>query len=80
MFKLEVVTMLGLLLSFGLKKQHVLTLLLTLELFRIIIIILTFTNGINTFFRLLLICIGACEGAVGLGTIIRITRIKMCSI
>lgn len=76
MFKLEIITMALILASFGLKKKHSLTVLLSLEFLRLLIIIMTLIIGLDMFFGLIIVCIGACEGAVGLRALIRITRIK----
>ena len=57
-------------------KKQTLRLLITLEIFIILIIMGMALLGIEIFFILLLICIGACEGAVGLGALIGITRTK----
>lgn len=40
------------------------------------IIILTLILGIEVFNALIMICVGACEGAVGLGSLIRVSRLK----
>ena len=77
MFKLEVLTLLLLLISLAIKKKNTLTVLLTLEIIRIIIILITLLFGVDIFFALLIICIGACEGAVGLRTLIAMTRINI---
>lgn len=76
MFKLEVITLVLILGSFGLKKKHSLTVLLSLEFLRLLIIIITLMLGLDIFYGLIIVCIGACEGAVGLRALIRITRIK----
>ena len=73
---LKILTLTIILTSFGLKKKHVLTVLLSLELLCIVIIIYTLNLGLEIFFGLVMICIGACEGAVGLGCIIGLIRIK----
>ena len=75
MIKLEVIALLLLIGSIGLKK-HALTALLTLEILRLFIIIITLIIGIDIFFGLIMICIGACEGAVGLATLIGNTRVR----
>ena len=77
MFKLELATILMVIISLGLKKKRVLTTLITLELFRLLIIFSMVLNGDEIHNGLMIICIGACEGAVGLGTMIRITRLKL---
>jgi len=64
-----------LLISFGLKKGS-LTLLLTLEILLLVIIMITVRIGLDLFFRLLMVCIGACEGALGLGALICISRVN----
>ena len=75
MLKLEAITLVVLITSFAIKKKHALTVLLILEIYRLMIIVIVLTMGLELFFGLLLICIGACEGAVGLGTLVRMTRI-----
>ena len=75
MFKLTLIAMLLILISFGLKK-HTLTLLLNLELLCLLAIVLTLILGLEAFNALLMICVGACEGAVGLGSLVSLTRIK----
>lgn len=62
-------------LSLGIKK-HPLSLLLTLEIINLIIIMLLIKEGIEIYYVLLFICVGACEGALGLRVIIRIIRSK----
>lgn len=64
-----------LILSIALKK-HSLTILLRLELIILIVIILTLIFGQDLFYVLIIICVGACEGAVGLSAIISIARLK----
>jgi NADH:ubiquinone oxidoreductase subunit K len=76
MFKLEVLTLILIIGSFGLKKKHSLTVLLSLEFLSLLIIVMTFMAGLDLFFGLIIICIGACEGAVGLRALIRMTRMK----
>ena len=75
MFKLVIIAMLLIILSFGLKK-HSLTILLNLELLCLMIIIISLIIGLEIFNALLMICVGACEGAVSLGSLIRVSRIK----
>lgn len=48
--------------------------LLTLELFSVLIVIIALLGGKEVFFSILMICIGACEGAVGLGAMARLSR------
>jgi len=76
MFKVEIITFILLIICFGLKKKHPLIVLLTLELYLLIVMKAVVRLGNEIFFALLLICIGACEGAVGLGSLIRRTRVK----
>lgn len=73
MVKLQIVTVTIAILALSIKK-HVLTLLLRLELLILLLILLTLQMGSELFLRVILICVGACEGAVGLGSMIRITR------
>jgi len=75
MFKIETLTLLLIIIALGLKK-HGLTTLLLLEILCLYIVITALKNGIEMFYRLILICVGACEGAVGLGALIRMRRIK----
>ena len=75
MFKIELMTLALLMVSIALKK-HSLTILLRLELMILMVIILTLIFGQDLFYVLIIICIGACEGAVGLRTLIRIARLK----
>ena len=75
MLKFRIVSTALLLRSFGLKKKHTLTVLLTLELLCLHAIIITLLLGFEIFFGLLIVCVGACEGAVGLGALVRIIRI-----
>jgi len=77
--KLEVITIIIVIISFGFKK-HPLRILICLELLCLLNLLITIKLGIDTFLGLVIICIGACEGAVGLGTLIRITRVKMISL
>ena len=72
-FKLESITLILVIISMGLKK-NALTILLTLEILVIIIIIYSFYFGLDFFFGLILICVGACEGAVGLSALICMSR------
>ena len=75
MLKVELLT-LRLLLVTIIMKNHTLRILLTLELIILIIIIFTLIYGLDMFYVLIMICIGACEGAVGLRAIIRLSRLK----
>ena len=75
MFKIETLTLLMIIIALGLKK-HRLTTLLLLEILCLFIVITSLKNGIEIFFRLILICVGACEGAVGLGALIRMSRME----
>jgi len=72
--KLTVISIALILTSFAVKKKHVLTMLLTLELFSVLIVIIALLGGKEVFFSILMICIGACEGAVGLGAMARLSR------
>lgn len=62
---------------FGLKKKNVLTVLLTLEIFSLLIILAMILKGLDVYQGLILMCIRACEGAVGLGTMISMNRTKV---
>lgn len=75
MFKMEILALLLILTRFSLKK-NTLTVLLRLELFRLIIILSMIMQGLDVYQGLILICIRACEGAVGLGTMISMNRTK----
>ena len=75
MLKLQVLRIVLVFLTIGYKK-HTLSLLLTLELLILLLIFITLRFGLNTFLILMMISIGACEGAVGLGTMIGLTRAK----
>lgn len=75
MTKLNIATFIVLILSFRLKK-HTLTLLLTLELLILLILYGTYLMSSETSFVLMIVCVGACEGAVGLGVLVGITRMK----
>ena len=74
MINIEVFTLIMLMVAFGVKK-HALSLLIMLEFLSLLIILITLKLGLDIFFRLMLLCVGACEGAVGLGTLIRISRV-----
>ena len=76
MLKIDCFAYFLLLSSFGIKKKHTLTLLLSLELLCLLIIYSVFIWNLEPFFGLMLICVGAREGAVGLGTLIRRMRLK----
>jgi len=77
MFKLEILTLLLISARFGLKKKNALTVLLTLEIFSLLIIMTMLLKGLDVYQGLILICIRACEGAVGLGTMISMNRTKV---
>lgn len=70
---LKIITLSVLFASVVLKK-HALTVLLTLELIRLMIIVLMMANGVEVFFTMIMVCVRACEGAVGLSALIRSTR------
>lgn len=76
MIKLEIVSLFLILICFALNKKNILTTLFTLEIYRLLIIITIILKGGETFHGLLLICVGACEGAVGLGTLVSMVRMK----
>jgi len=57
-------------------KKHGLTLLLTLEIICLLLILLFLRSGIEVFYGMMLICVGACEGVIGLRALIAITRVK----
>lgn len=76
MIKLTALSIGLILLTFAHKKKHYLTFLLILEMLRIIILLTYLQLGREIFYVLLLICISACEGAVGLSALIGSTRDK----
>ena len=76
MLKFMCVTITTCLLNFAIKKKHALTLLLQLELLNLLIILVILYIGVEIFFCMLMVCVRACEGAVGLGALIRIIRAK----
>jgi len=76
MLKLVEFSLISILACFALKKKNILTTLLTLEIFMILIIVSIIIKGFDIFISLMAICIGVCEGAVGLSALIRMTRIK----
>lgn len=49
---------------------------MNLELLVLLLILLTMLIGHEIFFSMILICVGACEGAVGLSALISINRMK----
>ena len=53
-----------------------LTFLLLIEVLSLSIIFLSIVMGLDIFFSLIMICVGACEGAVGLGTMIGMSRVN----
>lgn len=61
--------------SFIVMKTYGLTCLLTLEIV-VILIFIGLLRGAEPFFCLFLLCVGACEGAVGLSCLVRIVRAK----
>ena len=61
--------------SFIVKKVYGLTRLLTLEI-TVILIFVRLLGGAEPFFCLFLLCVGACEGAVGLSCLVRVVRAK----
>ena len=75
MFEIELLTILFVIIAVAM-KTHSLTILICLELIILLIIVLTIIYGRDLFYCLIMICIGACEGAVGLRSLICITRRK----
>ena len=80
MFKLEILTLFMIILCFVLNKKNRLTILFTLEIFSLLIIITLILKGREIYHGLILICIGACEGAVGLRALISMVRMKTLSV
>ena len=80
MLKFEAISLIIILSSFALRKRNTLTLLITLEIFCVLVIVVLVLLGLEGFFAFLVICVGACEAAVGLGTLIRIIRTKRLQI
>ena len=76
MFKIQIISFLLIVASYGLKKRP-LAILVSLELLCLLIVSLALTLGIDCFFGLMLLCLGACEGVVGLGSLIARRRIKV---
>ena len=74
MFKLILISVLIFFIRLGLKKKHRLIYLLTLETLRLLLMRIVVLLGIEVFFVLLMIAVCACEGGVGLRTIISIAR------
>ena len=68
-------TIILLLVSFIFKKNALL-ILLTLEIVCFVILLLVLLLGLEIFFGLLIICVGACEGAVGLGSLVGLSRLR----
>ena len=75
MLKISYLNIILISVSLGLKKRHTLIILLTLELWVLIIILLLMMSGLEIFFGILIICVGACEGVIGLRSLIRRTRV-----
>ena len=75
MIKMSVISFLFLFLSLTMKK-HYLTVLLILEMLCLIILVVLVLANIEGFLRLFVICIGACECAVGLGSMIGGSRVR----
>ena len=75
MEKIEIITLGLIFASLRIKKKYGLSILITLELI-ILTLIAVVVKGREIFFTLLMICVGAREGAVGLAAIIRIKRCK----
>jgi len=76
MINLNIITLLIIVSAIGIKKKHIITVLFTLELLSLLIILTTLNIGLELFVGIILLCIAACGGAVGLGAIIRVTRIN----
>lgn len=74
MIKLLFLTYFFLILSVCLNKRHVLTVLLILELLGLLVLT-PFILGNSLFFSLILLCVLAGGGALGLGALISISRV-----
>lgn len=57
-------------------KKHPLSVLLLLEVLVLVILLHSMIIGVEIFYCLMLICVGACEGAIGLGALIGLRRIR----
>ena len=55
-------------------KKHALTLLLVIETIVLLLLYYAFWLSVDLFFVLMIISVGACEGAVGLRTLISMSR------
>jgi len=76
MFKLQIISLILIVASYGLKKRP-LAMLVSLELLCLVIVYLALTMCIDCFFGLMLLCMGACEGVVGLGSLIAMRRVNV---
>ena len=77
MLKLECVSFFVVLFSLSLKK-HSLSLLLSLELLTLLIVYVSVKAGLEVFLCFLFLCVGACEGAIGLSALVSLYRGKTC--
>jgi len=64
--------------SFFLKKKHVLSLLLILELI-LVLLFITFLE-LEGYFSLFILCVGVLGGVIGLSSMIRSTRVYSLSL
>ena len=74
MFKLILISVLFFFIRIGVKKKHRLIYLLTLETLSLLLMRTVVLLGLEVYFVLLIIAVCACEGGVGLRTIISIAR------
>jgi len=64
-----------LLFSLGLAKKHAISLILTLEIL-LLCVVLVLVEKVEGNYTILLIRVGACEAAVGLGAMVSLARVK----
>ena len=76
MIKIEIMTLVLVMISLCIQKKHTLRFLITLEIYCLIVILITIFNGYELFYSMIILCVGACEGGVGLGIIASIRRMK----
>lgn len=74
MIKLSLTGLIVFFLRLGIKKKHRISYLITLEILILLILRGTLQIGLDVFFVLLMLAVGACEGAVGLRVMIKIAR------
>lgn len=75
MLNFEVFSLMLFLTSFF-RKKHYLSYLILLEILCLTTILFTLLLGLDIFFSLLMLCVGACEASVGLRTLIMSTRVS----